>query len=296
MPTIGFLGADRSVWAPWTAAFVKRLGELGWTEGHTIGVEYRWGEGHPERYAEFAAEFIRLKVDGIVTSGIAVAAIKRATSAIPIVFAVSQDPVGGGLVASLAHPGGNVTGLSIESTDIASKRLELLREVVPNLRRLGILGNVGYPQAKLEMDVVQEAARSLGLEVAQLEIRRAEDIRPAFAALVSPVDALDVVSNSLIGANRTRIITLALGARLPTIFNTRDFVQVGGLMSYGANFPTMFRRTAELVDKILHGTRPGDIPVEQATQFDLVVNLTTAQAIGLKIPEAFLTRADEVIE
>ncbi len=296
LPTIGLLGADAAVWSPWTAAFSERLRELGWIEGRTIAIEYRWGEGHPERYAEIAAEFVRLKVDVIVASGIAVATLKQATSTIPIVFAIAQDPVGGGLIASLAHPGGNVTGLSIQSTDIAGKRLQLLREVVPGLRRLAILGNVGYPQAVLEMGEVQAAARTLGLEVALLEIRRAEDIAPAFAALAPPVDALNVVSDSLVAANRTRMITLALARRLPTIFNNSDFVKAGGLMSYGANFPSMFRRTAELVDKILHGTKPSDIPVEQATKFDLTINLTTAQAVGLAVPESFLSRADEVIE
>ena len=214
----------------------------------------------------------------------AVPTVKQATAVIPIVFALAIDPVGGGLVASLARPGGNVTGLSNQQSDLAGKRLELLREVVPRLRRLAIMVNVGYPQAVLEMGEVQAAARTLGLEVAPLEIRRAEDIAPAFEALKAQADALYVVGDALIAANRTRIITLALGARLPTIFNTRDFVQAGGLMSYGPNFPDLFRRTAELVDKILRGTKPGEIPVEQPTKFDLVVNLTTAKALGLTVP------------
>ena len=211
----------------------------------------------------------------------AVPTVKQATAVIPIVFALAIDPVGGGLVASLARPGGNVTGLSIQPTDLAGKRLELLREVVPRLRRLAIMVDVGFPQAVLEMGEVQAAARTLGLEVAPLEIRRAEDIAPAFEALKAQADALYVVGDALVTANRTRIITLALSARLPTIFNTRDFVQAGGLMSYGPNYPDQFRRTAELVDKILRGTKPGDIPVEQPTKFELVINLTTAKALGL---------------
>jgi putative ABC transport system substrate-binding protein len=296
LPTIGFLGPDASAFGPWTTAFVERLRELGWIEGRTIVIDYRWSEGRPEREAEIAAEFVRLKVDVIVTNGPAVAAIKRATTVIPIVFTIATDAVGGGLVASMARPGGNSTGLSSLSTELAGKRLELLREVVPHLRRLAIMGNVGYPSSVLEMGEVQAAARTLGLEVAPLEIRRAEDIAPAFAALKARADALYLSVDGVVAANRTRIITLALGARLPTIFNTRDHVQAGGLMSYGPNFPVLFRRAAEMVDKILRGTKPSDIPVEQPTKFDLVINLTTAQALGLMIPESFLLRADEVIE
>jgi putative ABC transport system substrate-binding protein len=296
LPTIGFLGSDASFFSPWTAAFVERLRALGWIDGRTIAIEYRWSEGRPARVAEIAAEFVRLKVDIIVTLGSAVAALKQATSVIPIVFAMDNDPVGAGLVASLARPGGNATGLSIQSTDLASKRLELLREVAPGLRRLAVMVDAGLPEAMLEMREVQATARALGIEVAPLEIRRAEDVAPAFEGLKAQADALYVVVDTLIGSNRTRIITLALSARLPTIFNTRDYAQAGGLMSYGPNFPNLFRRTAEMVDKILRGTKPGDIPVEQPTKFDLAINLTTAKAIGLTIPEPFLLRADEVIE
>jgi ABC-type uncharacterized transport system substrate-binding protein len=296
LPTIGVLGTDVTVWAPWTAAFVTRLRALGWIEGRTIAMEYRWSEGRPERMAEIAAEFVRLKVDLIVTNGFHVPTLKRATAVIPIVFALAIDPVGGSLVASLARPGGNVTGLSFQATDTAGKRLKLLREVVPQLRRLAIIANVGWPQSVLEMEEVQATARALGLDVTALEIRRAEDIAPAFAALKSQMDALYVVTDALVTASRTRIITLALGARLPTTFSAREHVQAGGLMSYGANFVDMFRRAADLVDKILRGAKPGDLPVEQPTKFDLVINLTTAQALGLTIPEPFLLRADELIE
>jgi len=296
VPTIGFLGADAAGWRPWTDAFVGQLRKLGWIEGRTIAIEYRWSQARPERVAEIAAEFVRLKVDVIVTSGTAVPTVKQATAVIPIVFAIAIDPVGGGLIASLARPGGNVTGLSVQQADIAGKRLELLREVVPRLRRLAIMVDVGFAQGVLEMGEVKATARTLGLEVTPLEIRRAEDIAPAFEALKAQADALYVVTAALIAANRTRILTFALSARLPTIFNNRDHVQAGALMSYGPNFPALFRRTADYVDKVLRGAKPGEIPVEQPTKFDLVINLTTAKALGLTIPETFLARADEVIE
>jgi putative ABC transport system substrate-binding protein len=297
LPTIGFTGAGASVWNSWTAAFVARLRELGWIEGHTVSIEYRWNEGRPERISEIAAEFIQLKVDVIVTAGGEATRIKRATTDIPIIFAIAADPVGSGLVASLARPGGNVTGLSSQAADLGGKRLELLREVVPQLHRLAIMFHVGYPAAVLEAGDVQVTARRLGIEVAILEIRRAEDLASAFEALKAPADALYVASDPLISANRPRIVTLALGARLPTMFNSdRDYVQAGGLMSYSANFPALFRRAADIAHRILRGVKPGDIPVEQPTKFDLVINLTTAKALGLKIPGSFLLRADEVIE
>jgi putative ABC transport system substrate-binding protein len=296
LPTIGFLGADATAWSAYTTAFAERLRALGWIEGRTIAIEYRWSEGRPERVGEIAAEFVRLKVDVIVTNGPAVATLKQATSVIPIVFAVALDPVGGGLVESLARPGGNVTGQSTQQSDLAGKRVELLRDVVPRLRRLAIILNVGYPSAVLEMGEVQAAARAFGIEVATLEIRRAEDIAPAFAALKGQADALYVVVDALVVANLTRINILAVGARLPTMFNTRAYVKAGGLLSYGPNLSDLFRRAAELVDKILRGTKPGDIPVEQPTKFELVVNLTTAQALGLTIPDSLLLRADELIE
>jgi putative ABC transport system substrate-binding protein len=296
LPTIGFLGPNASLWSPWTAAFVERLRQLGWIEDRTIAIEYRWTEGRPERVAEVAAEFVRQKVDIIVTNGSSVAAVKRATSVIPIVFAVATDPVGGGLVASLVRPGGNVTGLSAQSTDLAGKRLELLREVVPSLRRLAIMGNVGNREAVLEMGNVEAAARTLGFEVAPLEIRRAEDIAPAFEALKPQADALYVVQDGFVTANRTHIIMLTLGARLPTIFETREHVQAGALMSYGPSFSDLFRRAAEYVDKILRGVKPGDIPVEQPIKFEFVLNLTTAKALGLAVPASVLSLADDLVE
>ena len=297
LPTIGFLGASTpSNWSPWTAAFVQRMRELGWTEGRTVAIEYRWAEGRSERYTEIATEFVRLKVDVIVTVGTAVAAAKQATSTIPIVFATAVDPVGSGMVASLAHPGGNATGLSVQSTELAGKRIELLREVLPNLRRLAIIADVGYSGSVLEAAEVQAAARKVGLDVDVLEIRHAKDILPAFEALKSGAQALYVCPDALVNANHARINTLALGARLPTIHPFREYLGAGGFMSYGVNNADMFRRAGDFVDKILKGTKPADLPVEQPTKFELVINLTTAKALGLKIPESFLLRADEVIE
>jgi len=297
LSTVGLLVAGTpSSHGRWVAALVGRLRELGWIEGRNLAMEYRWAEGRSERYGEIAAEFVRLRVDVIVTQGGAVAAAQKATSVIPIVFAAAADPLGGGLVASLSRPGGNVTGLSLQFTDLASKRLELLREAIPGLGRLAIMANGGYPSAMLELNEVQETARRLGLEVVTSEVRRAEEIVPAFEALKGRVQALYVAADPLLSSNRIRINTLALVERLPTMHGIREYVEAGGLMSYGANFPDMFRRAGDYVDKILRGAKPSDIPVEQPTKFDLVINLTTAKALGLTVPPTLLARADEVIE
>jgi ABC-type uncharacterized transport system substrate-binding protein len=297
-PTIGYLGPNtRSLDGQRLAAFLERLRDLGWIEGRTIDIEYRWAEGRTERLAEFAAEFVRLKVDVIVTSATPpVLAAKKATSVIPIVFAAVGDPVGTGLVTSLARPGGNVTGLSLQATDLAGKRLELLREVLPGLRRLAIMANAGVPPAVLEMAEVQTTARALGLEVVASEIRRPGDIAPAFEAFKGRAEALYICNDPLVTTNRSRINTLALGMGLPTMYNVREFIEAGGLMSYGPNFLVLYRRAADFADKILRGVKPADIPVEQPTKYDLIVNLKTAKALGLTIPEPFLLRADEVIE
>ena len=296
--TIGFLGAATAVvWAPWTAAFEKRLDELGWMKGRTVAIEYRWAEGRSIRFAEIASEFVRFNVDAIVTAGTeSTIAVKQVTSEVPIVVALATDPVAAGLVASLARPGGNVTGFSHQGTDIAAKRLELLREILPNLRRLAILVNVNNPGSVLEMREAEAAARTLGLDVTKLEIRRAEDIAPAFEAIKGRADALYVPPDALVNANRVRIHTLSLSAQLPDVYGFRGYVEVGGLMSYGADFTDLFRRAAEIVNKILRGAKPADIPVEQPTKFDLVVNLTTAKALGLNVPDKLLALADEVIE
>jgi putative tryptophan/tyrosine transport system substrate-binding protein len=297
LPTIGFLGgATASAWTNWSAEFVQRLHELGWSEGRTVSIEYRWAEGRHERAAEIAAEFVRLKVDVIITSGGVLSAVKQATSTIPIVFAVANDPVGAGFVSSLARPGGNMTGLSLQTTDLAAKRLELLREIAPGIRRLGVLANIGNAAAVPEIDEVQAAARILGLEVVTSEMRQAEDITSAFTAFRSGAEALYVCTDPLILAQRARINTLALAARLPTIYGPREHVEAGGLMSYGASFPDLFRRSADLVDKILRGAKPSDLPVEQPIKFDLIINLTTAKTLGLTVPPTLLALADEVIE
>jgi len=297
LPTIGFLiaGTPASHGA-WFAALVQRLRELGWIEGRTVAIEYRWAGARNQQYADIAAELVKLKVDVIVTHGVALLAAKQVTSVIPIVFPVSGDPVGIGLVASLARPGGNATGLSLQQTDTAGKRLELLREVIPGLRRVAIMVNADFPDAVGEMGEIQSAARTLGLELATLEIRRADDIDPAFESVKARSDALYVVSDPLVNTNRIRINTLAVAARLPTMHGFREFVEAGGLMSYAANFPDLFRRAGEYVDKILRGAKPGDLPIQQPTKFDLVINLTTAKALGLTVPPTLLARADEVIE
>jgi putative tryptophan/tyrosine transport system substrate-binding protein len=297
LPTIGYLGSARlATESERIAAFVQRLHDLGWIEGRTTVIDYRWAEGRTERYAEIAAEFVRLKVDVIVTVGGAVAAAKQATATIPIVFAYAGDPVGSGMVASLAKPGGNVTGLSVQSTDLAGKRLEILREIFPDVRRLAIIGNVEYAATVLEMGEAQVAARTLGLEVVKSEIRRAEDIAPAFEALKGAAEALYVCPDATMNANHARVNTLALGARLPTMHGVREYVEAGGLMSYGPSLPDLYRRAAEYVDKILRGAKPADLPVEQPTKFDLIINLVTARALGLEVPATLLARSDEVIE
>jgi putative ABC transport system substrate-binding protein len=273
------------------------LRELGWIERRTVAIEYRWAEGRNERAVEFAAEFVRLKVDVIVPVGSPeTAAAKQATSVIPIVFVLVGDPVASGFVASLPRPGGNITGLSNQATDTAAKRLELLRDTIPNLRRLAIMANAGNPIPLQEMGEVQAAAAAFGLAAATVEIRRTEDIAPAFEALKGRVEALYVCADGLTLSNRVHINTFALVARLPTMHGNRGLLEGGGLMSYGASQSELFRHAGDLVDKVLRGTKPADIPVEQPTKFDLVVNLITAKALGLDVPATLLARTNEVIE
>jgi putative ABC transport system substrate-binding protein len=255
------------------------------------------GGGAERTYAEAAAEFVRLKVDVIVSSGVATPAMKQATSVIPIVFTLDADPVSRGLVASLARPGGNVTGLSSQSTELVGKRLELLREIVPGFRRLAVLTNVGFFGSAQEVGEIRAAARKLGIDIVDmLEVRKPEDITPAFATLTGKAQALYVCADNLTNVFQNRINILALGARLPTMLNNQTFLPTGGFISYGPNFPDLFRRAADYVDKILRGAKPGDLPVEQPTKFDMAVNVTVAKALGLKVPEDILARADEVIE
>jgi putative ABC transport system substrate-binding protein len=298
LPTIGFLGGGAPTsQRTWVEAFLRRLHELGWTEGRTIAIEYRWANGRSDSLPEIAAEFVRLKVALIYAVGTESAlAAKQATLVIPIVFPVAGDPVGTGLVASLARPGGNVTGLSNFAVDLAAKRLEILRDVFPSLSRLAILANPAYSGGMLEVGQIQAAARTLGIDIITLEFRRAEDIAPAFDAIKGRAEVLYVVGDPLANTQRMRINTFALAERLPTMYVQREFVETGGLMSYGPNYPDLNRRAADYVDKILRGTKPADLPVEQPTKFDLVINQITARALGLYVPPMLLARADEVIE
>jgi len=298
VPVIGiFVPGTKQAWGAWIAALVQRLADLGWSDPRTAKIDIRWAEGDKQRYAEITGDFVRRNVDVIVTSSTdAVIAAKRATSTIPIVFATAGDPVGAGLVASLARPGGNVTGVSNQFTDLSGKRVELLREVVPDLRRLAILGEHGNRSIALDMNAVAEVARSLGMTVLKSEIQRAEDIPPAFGVFRGQAQALYVASGPVVDSNQARLSALALADRLPTMFGSREHVEAGGLMSYGANRLRQYRRAAELVDKILRGASPAQIPVEQPTDFELVLNLKTAKALGLPISPTLLARVDAVIE
>jgi putative ABC transport system substrate-binding protein len=298
LPTIGFLGPSTAkVAEDRIATFAARLRELGWVEGRTATIEYRWADGRTARFAELAAELVALKVDVIVTWGTATAvAVKNASPVIPAVFAIVGDPVGSGLVASLARPGANITGLSTQHPDAVGKRIDLLREAVRDLRRLAIMANLDNNGATREMRECESVARSLGIETTIAGFRRSEDIVPAFDALRGQVQALYVAADALVNTSRNRINGSALAAGLPTMHGFRDIVEAGGFISYAPSYPEQFRRAADFVDKILRGAKPSDIPVEQPTKFELVVNLKTAKALGLEVPPTLLARADEVIE
>jgi putative tryptophan/tyrosine transport system substrate-binding protein len=296
---IGFLGANTAaaVQRHATAALVQRLQELGWIEGRNLVIEYRWADGRNDRSPGLVAELIARKVDVIVTHAPPnVVAAKNATSDVPIVFAAVGDPVTIGVVASLARPGGNATGLSLQAADLAGKRLEMLREIVPDMRRLAILGNAGSPNNVMERGEIEQAARSFNLELIVPDIKTVQELAPAMQAFKDRADALFVQTDPLTNTNRAEIISLALDARLPTSFGAREYAEAGGLMSYGPSFTDLFRRAGDFIDKILRGAKPGDLPVEQPTKFDLVINLKTAKALGLTIPPTLLARADEVIE
>lgn len=296
LPTIGFLGANTAS-SHQSDAFVQRLRELGWTDGSTVAIEYRWAEGRFDRAPALVAELVQLKVDVLVTHSTPnVVAAKQATSVIPIVFAAIGDPVGIGLVQSLSRPGGNITGLSLQSNDLAGKRLQLMREVIPDLHRVAFLGGSDNPVTATEVAEFQAAAQTLGLDIIRSDIARADDIAPIIQSLKGRADGIYVQTAPLMYTNRVRINTLALDARLPTFAGSREFAEANGMISYGPNFSDLFRRAGELVDKILRGAKPADLPVEQPTKFDLVINLTTAKAHGLAIPSMLIARADEVIE
>jgi putative ABC transport system substrate-binding protein len=297
--TIGFLGVSNpAAQKQWTAAFVQRLRELGWIEGQNVVIEYRWAEGRTERFSEIVAEFVRLNVDAIVTAGTAATlAAKRASSVIPVVFATAGDPVATGLVASLSRPGGNVTGLSNQAHDLAAKRMEIMREVLPGFSRLAILANVGSPLAVLQTAEAKATASGFGIDVLAVEIKTGDDIGPAIEQMTrNRSQALYVVNEPLVFNHRSRIADQALQARLPTMHDIREHVEAGGLMSYGPNFPDLYRRAAVHIDKILRGMRPTEIPVEQPTKFDLIISGKTAKALGVNLAPMLLARADEVIE
>jgi len=296
-PVVGFLvpGSEVSHGA-WVAGFTKRLADLGWAGGRNVTIEYRWAAGDNQRMRDFAAEFVERKVDVIVSSANGVVIASQATTSIPIVFAAFNDPVAAGLVQSLPRPGGNITGLTVKPNDLASKRIDLLREIVPGMRRLFALANAAGGGFRQETAGVRAAAAVLNVEVEILELRTADDIAPAMARLKGRADALYVLSEPLANTNKGQILQAVTEERIPAIFGFREFVDAGGLMSYGANFPDLFSRAADLTDKILRGAKPADIPVQQPVKFDLIVNLKAAKALGLTIPEAFLLRADEVIE
>ena len=298
LPTVGFLGIQtRANQEKWTTAFVQRLRELDWIEGRTVLIEYRWAEGSGDRMSEIAAEFVRLKVDVILTAGTAATlAAKQATSIIPVVFTTVADPVGTGVVGSLSRPGGNITGLSNQSAEIAGKRVALLGEIVPNLRRLAILANTSSPIGVMETSETQLAAQTVGVDTVALAIRRAEEIAPAIEGIKGRADALYIASEALMNTNRFRINSLAQDARLPTMHGEKGYVEAGGLMSYGASFTDMYRRAAEYVDKILRGAKAADLPVAQPTKFELAINAKIAKALGLAVTDKLISLADEVIE
>ena len=296
--TIGLLGSGSdAAQQEWTAAFLRRMRELGWEEGGNLKIVYRWAEGHNERFGEIADELVKLNVDLILTHNtVLTLAVKQATSSIPIVFATAGDPVGSGIVASLARPGGNVTGLSGQAPDTAGKRIEILREMTPGLKRLGVLTEPANPYAALDVREVERAARTFNVEVQIFELGASDRIDETINSLNGTAEALYVLPIPHFYANRVQINEAAIASRLPTMYVIREYVQAGGLVSYGPNWPSMWRRAADLVAKVLSGVKPADIPVQQPTEFDLVINSRTAKALGLAVPPALLARADEVIE
>ncbi|HEV2056384.1 MAG TPA: ABC transporter substrate-binding protein [Methylomirabilota bacterium] len=298
VPRIGFLTTPSRTNDPRLGAFLQGLRELGYVEGQNIAIEYRFAEGRPERLPALAAELVRLKVDVIVTGGPpAPEAAKQATSTIPIVFTVAGDPVAEGLVASIARPGGNITGLTSIAPEVVGKQLELLKEVVPKISRVAVLQNPNHPGHPSMLRQAEGPARALGMQLHILQAGSPLEFDAAFAAMRSQrAGGVLVLRDSFFIAHRTQIVALAAKNRLPAVYGLREHVEAGGLMAYGANVPLMYRRAATYVDKILRGAKPADLPVEQPTRFELVINLKTAKALGLTIPQSLLARADEVIQ
>jgi putative tryptophan/tyrosine transport system substrate-binding protein len=297
--TIGIFSAGNefAVAPALSAAFFKALRELGWVEGKNVAFEHRYAENRLERLPELAADLVRRKVDVIAAAGtLAPLAAKRATTTIPIVMTAAGDPLGSGLVASLARPDGNVTGMSLMATDLGAKRLELLKEVLPRLSRVAVLWNADNPYSVLVFKETQAGGRTLGIEVRSLEVRGPGDFDSAFeAAKGLRPDALITVEDPLTGDHRTRIAEFTARQQLPSLHGIREFVAAGGLISYGPSIADLFRRSAYYVDKILRGAKPADLPVQQPTEFEMVINLNTAKALGLELPASVLARADELI-
>jgi putative ABC transport system substrate-binding protein len=297
VPTIGILGAGaESSWAQGLSAFRKRLGELGWVDGGTVTIVTRWAEGKNDRFAEIAAEFVQQKVDVILTAGSAIPAVRQATSTIPVVFGVAVDPLASGFVDSLAHPGGNVTGLSLQSSEMVAKRVSLLREIIPGLTRLAVLANAGYLGAAHESVTADAAARQFGIGIDPLDVRSPDDLAPAIEALRGKTKALYVCQDSFVVANVVRINRLARVAGVATMWGARAFCEADGFVSYGADETDLFRRAGDFVDKILKGAKPADIPVEQPTKIELVFNMKTAKLLNLNIPPNVLALANDVFE
>jgi len=297
IPRIGFLlAASASFYSVRVEAFRQRLRELGNVEGKTIFIEYRYADGKSERLPDLAAELVRLKVDLIVTSGSALLAAKKASATIPIVFAGHNDPIGTGLESSLARPGGNITGLSNMASDLDGKRLELLKEAFPKVARVAFLWDPSSTRGNLTLTEMEAAANALGLKIISLEVRSPDDFDSAFArAKRDGAQAFITTPGGLVNAQQRQVLDFAAKNRLPAMYPDSEFVESGGLMSYAANFPDLFRRAADFVDKILKGAKPADIPVEQPTKFEFVVNLKTAKQIGVTIPPSVVARADRVI-
>ena len=299
IPQIGILiNTPASLQSAQVEAFRRRLHELGYVEGKTILIEYRYAEGKLERLPDLAAELVRLKVDVIVASAPrAVFAAKKASATIPIVFAVATDPVGLGLVSSLARPGGNITGLSLMAPDLDGKRLELLKEAFPKASRVAFLWFPGAPTGNLSLKEMEAAAKALGLKLLSLEVQSLDDFASAFAqAKRDGAQALLTTPHSLITTQARQVLDFAAKNRLPAMYHSSEFVEAGGLMSYGPSYTDSWRRAADFVDKILKGAKPADLPVEQPTKFEFLVNLKTAKQIGLTIPQKVLARADKVIK
>jgi putative ABC transport system substrate-binding protein len=294
VPRIGFLSASRQ---PWDEAFRQGLHKLGYVEGQNITIEYRYAEGKFARLPDLAGELVRFKVDAIIAGETgAIRAAKQSTSTIPIIMAVTADPVGSGFVASLARPGGNITGLTSLSPDLSGKRLELLKETVTGLARVAVLWNSGNPDNAAQLKETESAAKVLGVQLQSVGVKNSNDFDEAFSAITKGrTGALYALGDSLIATNRKRIVDFAANNRLASMFSTRQAAEAGGLMAYGTNFFDLFRRAATYVDKILKGAKPGDLPVEQPTKFELVINLKAAKQIGLTIPPNVLARADRVI-